>query len=400
MNDPSRVVVSGPLAVYGAGYRGELERLGYRPGSIALKLQLAGQLSRWLGEHDCGVGDLTEERVEAFFAWRRTRVRVLFVSPAAVAVLMAHLRAVGGAPSAPTVEPTELDRLLERYGGYLRHERGLAEGTIRRYVSVAGGFLCGCAAGTGVVDLGAVTASAAVALVRSSCDGCSTAWGCAVAVSLRALLRWLFLEGLIVQDLASAVPVPAVRPTCLPAAVTSEDLAMLLASCDRQTPAGRRDCAVLLLLAGLGLRAAEVAGLDLDDVDWREGLLRIHGKGSRVDVLPLPAVVGQALADYVRHARPHVGRGVLFRQIVAPHGGLAAPSVTGIVYRASDRAGVGRVGAHRLRHTAATQMLRGGASLPQIAQVLRHSSITTTAIYATVDHETLAALARPWPAVR
>lgn len=400
MDYPSRVVVTGPLAAFAAGYKAELERLGYRPGSIALKLQLAGQLSRWLGEHECGVGDLTDERIAAFFAWRRTRVRVLFVSPAAVAVLMAHLRAVGAAPFPPTVEPTELDRLLERYGGYLRHERGLAEGTIRRYVSVAGGFLSGCTAGTGVADLDAVTALAAVALVRRSCDGRSTGWGRAVAVALRSLFRWLFLEGLIEQDLASAVPVPAVRPEGLPAAVTSEDLALLLASCDRETSAGRRDFAVLLLLAGLGLRAAEVAGLDLDDVDWREGLLRIHGKGSRVDVLPLPAAVGQALADYIRHARPGVGRGVLFRQVVAPHGGLAAPSVTGIVYRASDRAGVGRVGAHRLRHTAATQMLRGGASLPQIAQVLRHSSTVTTAIYATVDHDALAALARPWPAVR
>ena len=186
----------------------------------------------------------------------------------------------------------------------------------------------------------------------------------------------------------------------LPRGLSAGEVGKVLSGCDRAGPAGRRDYAIVLLLARLGLRAGEVANLALDDVDWRAGRVRIRGKAGRVDTLPLPADVGKALEAYVRGGRPKELRGALFRSVLAPHGALAGPTVTGVVYRACERAGVDRAGAHRLRHSAATQMLRRGASLTDIAQVLRHVHIETTTIYAKVDRIALAELARPWPGSR
>ncbi len=170
----------------------------------------------------------------------------------------------------------------------------------------------------------------------------------------------------------------------------------LLASCDRRTLVGRRDYAVLLLLARLGLRAGEVAGLGLDDVDWRRGELLVRGKGGRHDELPLPVDVGEALVSYLRR-RPRCECRALFLRMTAPRMGLNRSTVGWVVRAACDRAGLPRVGAHRLRHTAATEMLRAGASLAEIGQVLRHREQKTTAIYAKVDRKALRALARPWP---
>jgi integrase/recombinase XerD len=170
----------------------------------------------------------------------------------------------------------------------------------------------------------------------------------------------------------------------------------LLASCDRRRTVGRRDHAILLLLSRLGLRAGEVAAITLDDIDWRAGLLLVRGKGSRQDVLPLPVDVGEAIVAYLRR-RPRCESRALFVAVNAPRTALAQATVRWIVRAACDRAGLPRVGAHRLRHTAATEMLRHGASLAEIGQVLRHREQKTTAIYAKVDRRALRALARPWP---
>ncbi|HXR21611.1 MAG TPA: tyrosine-type recombinase/integrase [Acidimicrobiales bacterium] len=397
MNDPSRVRVGGPLGPFAAGFRSELEARGYAPGSVALQLQLAAQLSRWLGAQDLDVSDLTSARLKEFFGARRQRVRVLSVSPSALKVLMGHLGDLGMLPAPQFVEPTPLDLLLARYRKYLRQERGLGERTVARYVYVAGRFLQCCSGGEGL-DLGAVSASAAAKFLTLACAAHTTGWAKAVAVSLRCLLRFLHLEGLIAAPLAGAVPTPAGWANAsLPKALKAPDLAALLASCDRRSTTGRRDYAVLVLLARLGLRAGEVAALQVADVDWRRAEVRVHGKGPRLDVLPLPAEVGKALADYVTRGRPRAAGGALFRRVGAPHGALAPTSVTGIVYRACERAGLPRAGAHRLRHTAATQMLQGGASLAEIAQVLRQHTPAATALYAKVDRQSLAAVAQCWP---
>jgi len=350
--------------------------------------------------HGLGVDGLTEERLEAFFRFRRKKLKVLNLSPLSVAVLMEHLGNLGVLPAPQRPEPSAIDAFLERYRRYLLEERSLAEGTVERYVHVAGRFLRTCSTSEDL-EVEAVSAAAASRFLIGQCSTHTAGWAKAVAVGLRSLLRFLHLEGLIDAPLDQAVPTPGRgTETRLPKALTATELGVLLASCDRGSVNGRRDYAVLLLLAKLGLRAGEVAGLQLDDVDWQAGELKVHGKGPRLDVLPLSAEVGKALADYVTKARPRIAGGALFLRVLAPHRALDPVTVTGIVYRACERAGLPRAGAHRLRHTAATAMLRGGASLAEIAQVLRQRSPSATALYARVDRRALAALAQPWPEAR
>jgi integrase/recombinase XerD len=397
MNDPLRVRFSGPLAAHADGLRAELESRGYTPGSAALQLQVAAQLSRWLQARGLDLGDLADAGVGEFFARRRVRGLKCHISPKAVTWLMDYLSARGLLPVPVPAPASAADRLLDRYRGYLLQERGLAPGTTARYLNLARRFLASCPP-SGDSPASGVTAAAALAFLTAECAGKSAGWAGCVTVAVRSLLRFLHLEGLLPAPLAQAVPMPAQwRLASLPDPVGPDALAALLDSCDRDTPAGRRDHAVLVVLSRLGLRAAEAAALQLSDVGWRDGTLRVRGKGSRTDVLPLPADAGNAIADYVRGGRPPVAGGPLFHRTCAPPGGLSPTGVTSIVYRACERAGLPRAGAHRLRHAAATAMLGGGASLPQIAQVLRHSSIETTAIYAKADRQALAALARPWP---
>jgi integrase/recombinase XerD len=398
MNDPSRVRVSGPLGPYAPGFRAELEARGYTSGSVALQLQLAAQLSRWLSGQGLDVNDLTQARIEAFFEMRRARVRVLYVSPRALRVLVEHLSVVGVLPAPELVEPTPVESFLARYGGYLLQERGLGERTVARYVYVARRFLLSFRWASNGLDFADVTAAAAARFLTVECAAHTTGWAKGVAVGLRSLLRFLHLEGLIATALAQAVPTPAGWANAsLPKALKPSELAAVVSSCDRGSVAGRRDYAVLVLLARLGLRAGEVAGVQMADIDWRSGEIRVRGKGPRVDVLPLPVEVGRALGDYVAKGRPRDAGGAVFRRIGAPHGSITPSSVTGIVYRACERAGLPPVGAHRLRHTAATQMLRGGASLADIAQVLRQHSPTATALYAKVDRQALALVVQRWP---
>jgi integrase/recombinase XerD len=184
----------------------------------------------------------------------------------------------------------------------------------------------------------------------------------------------------------------------LPKAVDAAVLGALLASCDRSRPSGQRDFAILVLMSRLGLRAADIAALRLDDIDWRAGELELRGKGGRRDRLPLPGDVGEVLVEYLRFGRrPSTDRAV-FLQARQPAVGMSRNAVVFVSRRASARAGLAVVGGHRLRHTAATEMLRHGASLREVGQVLRHNDDTTTAIYAKVDRASLSLVVRPWPA--
>lgn len=215
--------------------------------------------------------------------------------------------------------------------------------------------------------------------------------------ALRSLLRFLHVQGWIAMPLAEAVPSVRKQREGLPRGLAADQVSMLFASCDRDTAAGRRDFAILMLLTRLGLRRGEVAALKLDDVDWRAGEIVIRGKGSRHDVLPLPVDVGEALVDYLRHGRPRGFGRRLVLPARAPYSEMSPGGVSQVVVRACKRAGIERVGAHRLRHTIATELLRRGAGLPEIGQLLRHQSIDTTAIYAKVDRRALSRLALAWP---
>jgi len=234
--------------------------------------------------------------------------------------------------------------------------------------------------------------------VLAVCPGRSRGSAKLLVTALRSLLGFLHVEGMLAESLVGAVPsVAGWRLAGLPRGLEPAQARRLLASCDRRTTAGRRDFAILTLLLRLGLRRGEVARLELGDIDWRAGEIAIRGKGSRQERLPLPADVGEAVAGYLRRGRPASAQGrCVFVRVKAPHLPLTPAGVTQVVVSAGKRSGLGEIAAHRLRHTAATEMLRAGATLPEVGQVLRHRSLLTTAIYAKVDREALRTIARAW----
>jgi len=317
-----------------------------------------------------------------------------------MAPLLGYLRGLGVAPAAsPRAVVGAVEVLLADYREYLAVERALTTPTIEGYVLVVRPFLDGRLRDNDELDLAELTAADVVAFVVARCPAQSRGATKMTVTGLRSLLGFLHLRGLVDGPLAEAVPSTASwRLAGLPRALEPEQLRALLQSCDRDTANGRRDYAVLVMLARLGLRAGEVAALGLEDIDWRAGELRIVGKGRRAERLPLPADVGEAIVAYLHDGRPATAldRSLIVR-VRAPHHGMTKGGITQIVFAAAARAGLGPMHSHRLRHTAATQMLRAGASLEEVGQVLRHRQVLTTAIYAKVDRDALRALARPWP---
>jgi len=298
-------------------------------------------------------------------------------------------------PRPSTSAAGSADQLVDGFIGHLRSERGVSALTVEAYVSDVRRFL----ADRGDSDLSRLTAAEVSRSVLSQVADRAPAtvrrYGCAV----RSFLRYCYLVGVADHDLsAAALPVSGTRRSLLPQGITPSEATALLRACDRRRAIGRRDYAVILLMLRLGLRAREVATLRLEDLDWRAGQLTVHGKGSRVDELPLPVDVGEAIAAYLRRGRPRdtTVRSVFLR-VQPPQGALTRGGVTAIVAGAARRAELGVVRAHRLRHTAASDMLRAGAPLVEIGQVLRYQSLEVTAVYAKVDRSALSQLALPWP---
>jgi len=312
--------------------------------------------------------------------------------------LLDYLCGLGVLPAVPAAPSTPGEVLMERYSAYLLGRRGLAASSVRNYVGVARLFLADRERVRGQLALKELNGEAVSEFVLRESRRCSVGSAKCMVTRLRALLRFLHVEGEIERDLAGAVPsVASWRLASLVRALDARSVQRLLASCDRRTRVGRRDFAILTMLSRLGLRAGEVAALRLSDVDWRAGEVLIRGKGSRQERLPLPADVGETLAGWLSRGRPRCEAVFLFTRLRAPHGGLSPGAVSQIVRRACQRAGLPVVGAHRLRHTAATEMLRAGGSLTEVGQVLRHRGRDVTSIYAKVDRLALAAVVAPWP---
>jgi integrase/recombinase XerD len=398
MSDPLRVRMSGPLSVFAAGFLEELLGRGYRPGTAAKQLQLMAHLSRWMAAHDLELDDLRSVEIERFVQERATSW-VQLASTRALVPLLGHLRGLGVVPPAASRDArTPGGALLDRYAEYLLVRRGLAAETVRGYCNTVRAFLADRERIAGDLALGALDVAALNNYLLGRSRRGSIASSKAVVTGLRSLLRFLYLEGLIDRDLAVAVAsVANWRLASLVKALDADSVARLLDSCDQHTAVGRRDFAILLLLARLGLRIGEVAALRLDDLDWRAGELLVCGKGSRQERLPLPVDVGEAVAAWLRDGRPDCQSRFVFTRARAPHHGLHPSALTSVVHRACARAGLPQVGAHRLRHTAATEMLRAGSSLREVGQVLRHRSSEVTSIYAKVDRRALTAVVRPWP---
>lgn len=294
--------------------------------------------------------------------------------------------------------PALVDALVAEFRGFLTAERGLAAETVRCYGNHARAFLTWVPEPVDValVDL---SAGQVTGYVVEYCQGRNTESAKAMVTALRSLLRFLHVTGRVPTSLVGAVPAVANwRLAGLPRTLSAEQVDALIAGCDVATPVGVRDRALLVLLARLGLRTAEAAAVRLEDVDWRSGQILIRGKGNRVERLPLPQAVGQALAAYLSGTRPVcTSRSVFLTVRGEPPRPLTAMAVRQVVARACGRAGLPRLGAHRLRHTLASDLLRAGNSLQQIGQVLRHRSQLSTAIYAKVDTARLRNVARPWP---
>ncbi len=394
MSSVCRVRVTGPLAMYADGFWADLAAQGYVAESADRNVRTLAHLSRWMDLQVLSADQLSAGRLEEFLAARRREGYHHALSMRAVMPLMGYLRQLGVAamPAAP-----EAPALVVEYRRYLVSERALTEAVAGKYARLAGEFLSACRQpdGPGLEDLSAAWVTG---YVVAQCRGRPPGSAKFLVTVLRSLLRFLFLAGYTRRQFASAVPTVAHWGAgSLPRALSPETVAALLATCDRSTSAGRRDWAILVLLARLGLRAGEVAGLELDDLDWRAGEISVHGKGSRRERLPLPADVGEALVAYLHGGRPRAGCRTVFLRLSAPIQGLTVPAVTAVVYRSCARAGLAKAGAHRLRHSAASAMLAGGGTLTEVGQVLRHARLETTAIYAKIDQAALRGLARPWP---
>lgn len=396
----SRVRVDGPLGPFAAGFVAGLERQQYAPGSACAQLQVMARLSGWLDSEGLEASELSPVVVARFVADLRASGYRNPRSWRGLGTLLAYLRQVGAvpAPASPAPAPmTAEQELLDRYRRYLASERGVCEQAADGYICKIRRFFAWRAT-AGELELESLTAADISAFVLAECPGRSRNWGRQLTLSLRSFLIFLHVDGVLGESLASAVPrVAGWRLAGLPRALDAGVVQRLVACCDTGTAIGRRDRAMLLLLWRLALRRGEVAALNLEDIDWRAGELVVCGKSRRVERLPLPCDVGEALADYLRHDRPAVETRTVFVSVTAPHRPVRPCTVGRVVARASAQAGIGRVTAHQLRHTAATDMLREGASLTEIGQVLRHQRPQTTAIYAKADVETLRSLARPWP---
>ena len=397
--DPSRIRITGPLAPHVEDLWSDLLAQGYTPLSSANVARLMADLSRWLERKRLAPGQLNEEQVERFVRHRKRAGYTCWRSKRGLEPVLACLRRLGVVPQLEVAEVIQgpLDELLRPYDEYLLHERGVTQATADFYERVVREFLTGHF-GSRAIDVGSLTATDVCDFVLRVSRTASVSYTKYKVSALRSFLRYLYVRGKLAVDLAASVPTAAGwRLTSLPKALTPEEVSRLLRSCDRRTHVGRRSYAAMLTMVRLGLRAGEVAALELDDVHWTRGEIVIHGKGGQADRLPLPHDVGTALASYVRRSRPRVDSRKVFLRVRAPQGALSSSGVKAIVTEAGRRAGFVPLGAHRLRHTAATAMLREGASLSHIAQVLRHRHLDTTAIYAKVDRNSLRTLVQPWP---
>ena len=395
----ARLEVSGPLVPHVEEIRGVLQRRGHTPLTIREAMWMVARLDGWLLREGLGCDALTAEIVDRFLGSRRARGERNFITAKWFESVFGCLRSSGAAPVLVVASPVTPDEvLIVRYGRFLADERALYPRSVKQCVVVAEQFLGSIPDG---VELAGVTGRH----VRSFIDAQPAGWALLTLAhmlwSLRSFLRFLFLDGLITVALADTVPLTRkYSASALPETLPLRATRALVDSCDQSTPVGLRDRAMLMLLSRLGLRAGEVTRLRLDDFVWDTGDVVVAGKGGRVDRLPLPVDVGEAIVDYLQHGRPGTGTRVVFVGVRAPHREFTSGTVcNSIVASAAKRAGLGHVRPHQLRHTVASQLLADGGSLHEIGQVLRHAAESSTALYAKVDYQRLAVIARPWPRV-
>jgi integrase/recombinase XerD len=391
----------GPLATYLDQFSRLLDGQGFERRGLGQQIRAAARFSRWLQSRQVAADAVTDEHVRDFLDDAAEQGFVRQGAAATLRRLLCFLRQLDicGAAPAPN-PPTPVQQTVAAYRSYLRKELGLSVRTLAQYCPFAEAFLFehfGC----GPVDLGRLRGLDVIQFIRQQAARLSPARAKAATIALRSFLRYARYYGGTQLDLAGSVPTVANwSMTGIPRAIAPDHLRAVLASCRRDTPVGRRDYAILMLLARLGLRSSEIVSLTLDSIDWEAGSIAVVGKGDQAAVLPLPAEVGEAIAEYLQWGRRASIHRALFLRANAPIRGLGAgPTVGSIVGAAIVRAGIKTRyrGAHQFRHALATDMLRQGATLTEIGSLLRHRHPKTTSIYAKVDFDALRPLSLPWP---
>jgi integrase/recombinase XerD len=402
----SQVVLSrvpeGPIAPYLGMFADSLDATGYAVKWIHRQVLLGACFSQWLGQKAVALQDVTSDHLTRYLQYRARRGQPRCGDHAALAHLVDFLRREGVVPEERLAvpEPSSVDHCVRAYEVYLREGRALATATIVSYGPFVRDFLKH-RFGAGPVKLSCLSADDVVRFVRHQAPRLHRKRAKLMTSALRSFLSYTRYCGEVDVELAAAVPsVPYWSMTTIPRAIAPDQVRQLLASIDRRTEIGRRDYAILLLLARLGLRSGEVASLKLDDIDWESGQLTVRGKSGHRNGLPLTTEVGAAIAAYLKRGRPHSSSRSVFLRARAPVRGFQGGSGVGSIVRHSlQRIGIDTpsMGSHQFRHGLATEMLRHGASLGEIADVLGHRHPQTTMIYTKVDIEALRSLALPWP---
>lgn len=391
----------GPLGPYINEYAALLHEQGYCRQGGGWQIRWVADLSRWMQQRGVQARDLTPPTVARYLRFRKRRWRPQRSDHSILKRYLTFLRHKGVLPpEAPSLAKSARERVEENFELYLFQERGLSRVTVVHRLPFIRRFLVE-RFGQKPIRFERLRTTDITGYVRRHARDFGPKRAAILVSTLRSFLRYLRHQGLIATDLAACVPaVAAWRLSTVPKFLSPNQVQHVLEDCDRTTPQGRRNYAILMLLARLGLRAGEVVNLTLDDIRWSAGEITVQGKGGRQARLPLPQKVGQALADYLKKGRPSCSSRRVFIRSQAPRQGFPNGSaVTMLVRRALERAGVSsaRKGAHLFRHSLATNMLRRGASLAEIGQILRHRGLNTTAIYAKVDFDALLTLAQPWP---
>jgi len=392
----------GPLAVQIGPFARSLSEQGYSPYSIHRQVLLAACFSQWLKQQGVALRSITSNHPPRYLRYRARQVRPSLGDAAALRHLLEFLRCEGVIPAEKisVCRLTPAEHCTQAYQDHLREARGLASATIANYVPFIRSFLED-RFGDGPVTLSQLRASDIVRFVQRQAPHLHPKRAKLLTSALRSFLQYACYRGKTKLDLAAAVPVVANwSMASIPRAIAADQVRQLLASIDRRAAMGCRDYAILLLLARLGLRSGEVAFLELDDIDWNTGKLTVRGKSGRRSDLPLSAEVGEAIAAYLRRGRPQSANRRVFLRAKAPIRGFRGASGVGsIVRHCILRAGLDTPthGAHQFRHGLATELLRQGASLGEIGELLGHHNPQTTKIYTKVDLDALRTLALPWP---
>jgi site-specific recombinase XerD len=388
--------------VHTDGFEKALFEQGYSRTTARRKLILLCELSRWLERRSGTIQDLDELRIEAFLSHQKKKHRLQNGENATLRQFLGFLRNAGIVPAfVSKTNNSPIQKIETRFAQYLSQERGLSPVTVADYLPICQRFLSQRFSDGKLLLRSLRPADISDFVLHTLCAASSNTVTHNLLAGLRSLLRFLYERGEIATNLASAVPtVSRWRFTQLPKFLQPEEVERLLNSCDQSTAVGKRDYAILLLLARLGLRAGEIVHLTLDDIRWEAGEIVVRGKSSREDRLPIAHDVGKALAVYLRRSRPRCSSRRVFIKMKAPRQGFYGSSAVGdVVRRALSRAGLNPSfkGAHLFRHSLATTMLREGASLAEIGEILRHLQSNTTEIYAKVDLAALRSVAQPWP---